>query len=198
MQIFFIRHGKTQWNLERRLQGQNGDSPLLDASYVEMERIHDQLKPINFDRVLTSPQPRAIKTLERLTDLPYNTDSRLSEWNFGEVEGMEIVEAVARYPQEMYDSRNALDRFDGSVFGAESVDSVLARFDSLLAELRTNRRERVLLIGHGASGTAGLRHWLGYDKSQLRAVGGIDNLRLTLLETAENRQIICQKWNEEI
>ncbi|MGL5342822.1 MAG: histidine phosphatase family protein, partial [Lactococcus garvieae] len=33
MKIYFVRHGKTQWNLEKRLQGQKGDSPLLPESY---------------------------------------------------------------------------------------------------------------------------------------------------------------------
>ncbi|MCB6775816.1 histidine phosphatase family protein, partial [Phocaeicola dorei] len=29
MELYFTRHGKTQWNQERRFQGSNGDSPLL-------------------------------------------------------------------------------------------------------------------------------------------------------------------------
>ena len=33
MELYFTRHGKTVWNLERRVQGSNGDSPLLAASY---------------------------------------------------------------------------------------------------------------------------------------------------------------------
>ncbi|MDU1934420.1 MAG: histidine phosphatase family protein, partial [Streptococcus thermophilus] len=28
MRLYFVRHGKTQWNLEGRLQGSKGDSPL--------------------------------------------------------------------------------------------------------------------------------------------------------------------------
>lgn len=27
MELYFTRHGKTEWNLERRFQGSNGDSP---------------------------------------------------------------------------------------------------------------------------------------------------------------------------
>ena len=30
MKLYFVRHGKTQWNLEGRFQGANGDSPLLE------------------------------------------------------------------------------------------------------------------------------------------------------------------------
>ena len=36
MKLYFIRHGKTQWNLEGRFQGANGDSPLLETSIEEV------------------------------------------------------------------------------------------------------------------------------------------------------------------
>ena len=29
MKLYFVRHGKTEWNLEGRLQGAKGDSPFL-------------------------------------------------------------------------------------------------------------------------------------------------------------------------
>lgn len=32
MKLYFVRHGKTEWNLEGRLQGAKGDSPLLEES----------------------------------------------------------------------------------------------------------------------------------------------------------------------
>ena len=34
--LFFVRHGKTEWNLEGRYQGAHGDSPLLPQSLEEM------------------------------------------------------------------------------------------------------------------------------------------------------------------
>ena len=60
MRIYFVRHGKTEWNLARRLQGQKGDSPLLPESYEAIERVHKFLEPIEFDKVLSSPQKRNI------------------------------------------------------------------------------------------------------------------------------------------
>ena len=36
MELYFTRHGKTQWNLERRFQGREGDSPLLPESLAEV------------------------------------------------------------------------------------------------------------------------------------------------------------------
>ena len=112
MRIYFVRHGKTEWNLARRLQGQKGDSPLLPESYEAIERVHKFLEPIEFDKVLSSPQKRALITADLLTNQSVSTDKRLSEWNFGELEGWFISDAIAKYPKEMHDSRFELDQFD--------------------------------------------------------------------------------------
>jgi Fructose-2,6-bisphosphatase len=37
--LFFIRHGRTKWNLEGRYQGAHGDSPLLTESLHEIEEL---------------------------------------------------------------------------------------------------------------------------------------------------------------
>ena len=34
--LYFIRHGKTEWNLGGRYQGARGDSPLLDLSLIHI------------------------------------------------------------------------------------------------------------------------------------------------------------------
>lgn len=39
MKFYFVRHGKTQWNLEGRFQGANGDSPLLEESVHDLEKL---------------------------------------------------------------------------------------------------------------------------------------------------------------
>ena len=88
MKFYFVRHGKTQWNLEKRLQGQKWDSPLLPESYEAIARVNERLgQMVQFDKVISSPQPRAVTTAKLLTALPVNTDIRLSEWNFGQLEG---------------------------------------------------------------------------------------------------------------
>ena len=47
--VYLIRHGKTQWNLESRYQGANGDSPLLKDSYREIELLASSLQRIPFE-----------------------------------------------------------------------------------------------------------------------------------------------------
>ena len=148
-----------------------------------IKRVHKFLEPFDFDKVLSSPQKRALTTADLLTNQSVSTDKRLSEWNFGELEGWFIRDAIAKYPKEMHDSRFELDQFDGSAFGAESVTSVLARFDSLAEDLLNSKMDNVLLVGHGASGTAGMRHLAGFPIAELRSVGGLANNTVTVLES---------------
>ncbi|MBL3716463.1 histidine phosphatase family protein [Lactococcus muris] len=198
MKIYFVRHGKTQWNLEKRLQGQKGDSPLLPESYEAIARVSEKLSQIvRFDRVISSPQARAITTAELLTDLPVEKDPRLSEWNFGQLEGQLVADALLKYPKEMYASRNELQNFDGRHFGAETVEQVLNRFDSLALDLRKDEAENILLVGHGASGTAGMRHLAGFPLWELRAAGGLANNSVTVLEAKEKGFQITH-WNQEL
>ena len=39
MKLYFVRHGKTLWNLEGRFQGASGDSPLLEKSIETLKQL---------------------------------------------------------------------------------------------------------------------------------------------------------------
>ena len=52
MKLYFTRHGKTEWNQEMRLQGMHGDSPLLQESFEEIEKLGQHLKEIPFTMIL--------------------------------------------------------------------------------------------------------------------------------------------------
>ncbi|WP_019791987.1 histidine phosphatase family protein, partial [Streptococcus sobrinus] len=62
MRLFFVRHGKTQWNLEGRFQGSKGDSPLLEESVENLKKLGHYLSAIHFDKVYTSDLKRARDT----------------------------------------------------------------------------------------------------------------------------------------
>ena len=61
MKLYFVRHGKTEWNLEGRLQGAKGDSPLLKESVEQVRELGHYLSDTHFDLVFSSDLPRAKK-----------------------------------------------------------------------------------------------------------------------------------------
>ena len=61
MKLYFVRHGKTQWNLEGRFQGANGDSPLLETSIKELHLLGKHLSHIKFDKIFSKSMHYALE-----------------------------------------------------------------------------------------------------------------------------------------
>jgi probable phosphoglycerate mutase len=106
--FYFVRHGETEWNAERRLQGQL-DIPLNDAGRRQSAQCAGTLRgliatrrkaPADFAFV-SSPLSRARETMEILRsglDLPrdgYAIEPRLAELSFGRWEGLTYAEVRA-------------------------------------------------------------------------------------------------------
>ena len=107
--LYFARHGETDWNRERRLQGQH-DIPLNALGRVQASRCGELLRELlersgrpaaEFDYV-SSPLGRARETMElmlaamALDPSAYRTDARLMEMSFGRWEGFTFAELQAR------------------------------------------------------------------------------------------------------
>ena len=60
MKIYFVRHGKTEWNLEGRFQGAKGDSPLLSEARDELAELGVFLQNVPFDAAFSSDLKRAV------------------------------------------------------------------------------------------------------------------------------------------
>ena len=98
--LYFVRHGETDWNRERRLQGQH-DIPLNPLGRTQAQRCGAMLRELlgkdgvgiaDYDYV-SSPLGRARETMEIMRGVigldpsAYRTDARLMEMSFGRWEG---------------------------------------------------------------------------------------------------------------
>ena len=107
--LYFARHGETDWNRERRLQGQH-DIPLNALGRVQASRSGELLRgllerdgrPAAQCDYVSSPLGRARETMELmraamgLDPEAYRTDARLMEMSFGRWEGFTFAELRAR------------------------------------------------------------------------------------------------------
>jgi uncharacterized phosphatase len=89
--IYVIRHGQTDLNKERRMQGRLG-FPLNEIGIEQAERLRDELRDIKFDIVYSSPQERAIQTAEIATGQTAMIDPRLDVFNVGEADRLKTSE----------------------------------------------------------------------------------------------------------
>jgi len=107
--LYFVRHGETDWNRERRLQGQH-DIPLNALGRQQASNCgsilldlfaRDGRSPAEFD-FISSPLGRARETMELMRSTlglepeDYRTDARLMEMSFGRWEGFTFAELQRR------------------------------------------------------------------------------------------------------
>ena len=201
MKLYFIRHGRTVWNLEGRFQGASGDSPLLSESIDILKQLGQHLKKIHFDTIYSSDLPRAVKSAEIIqsqlqSPCPLKSIPNLREWQLGKLEGLKIATLNAIYPQQIKAFRSNLAQFDTRMFEAESLYSTTQRTIQFIKSLKGSTAENILIVGHGANLTASLRTLLGYKEAHLRKEGGLANASLTVLETENFETFTLERWND--
>ena len=201
MKLYFVRHGRTLWNLEGRFQGASGDSPLLPDSIDILKQLGQHLKEIPFDTIYSSDLPRAVKSAEIIQSqlqapCPLKSIPDLREWQLGKLEGLKITTLNSIYPQQIKAFRSNLAQFDTRMFEAESLYSTTQRTIRFIKSLKESPAERILIVGHGANLTASLRTLLGYKEAHLRKDGGLANASLTVLETDDFETFTLERWND--
>ena len=201
MKLYFVRHGRTVWNLEGRFQGASGDSPLLSESIDILKQLGQHLKKIHFDTIYSSDLPRAVKSAEIIqsqlqSPCPLKSIPNLREWQLGKLEGLKIATLNAIYPQQIKAFRSNLAQFDTKMFEAESLYSTTQRTIQFIKSLKGSPAENILIFGHGANLTASLRTLLGYKEAHLRKDGGLANASLTILETHDFETFTLDTWND--
>ncbi|MBT5616514.1 MAG: histidine phosphatase family protein [Microbacteriaceae bacterium] len=99
--FFLVRHGETEWNRVRRIQGVS-DIPLNDTGRAQAAALGDILVGHNFDLIVSSPLSRADETAriiaQRLGMPAPITVPDLIERNYGEAEGSSGADLDRRYP----------------------------------------------------------------------------------------------------
>lgn len=194
--LYFVRHGKTEWNLEGRYQGATGDSELLPESYDQIKQLGKYLKDqkIVFDHVYASPIKRARRTA--LGVWPYlagnpqlTLKSSLKEFALGQWEGRKFTEIEAENPALFDAFRNHPEKWDGPSIGAETFEEVIARFTATIknAVASNDADANLMFVSHGAAITAVTGALVGIPLADLRARGGLSNTSLTILETHDNQ-----------
>lgn len=205
MKLYFVRHGKTVWNLERRFQGMTGDSPLLEESYEQTAILGDYLADIEFKKVLVSPSKRAQDTAKGIIEknknpLIIDTDKRLYEWKLGNLEGREIEKVTEQFPEQIFAFRNNPAEFDGSIFGAENVFDVIARIKEVVVDLDNDPtispNDNILIVSHGATLTSSIQSLIGTPNDQLRKDGILSNSSLTIVDVKNPDNIELIEWNK--
>lgn len=170
MNIYLIRHGETDWNKDYRFQGQV-DIP-LNAYGIELaEKTAEALKSVPFQAAFSSPLNRAVQTAQILIrdrKIPFETDARLKEINFGVYEGTIVPPGLtAADSNPLYDFRKQPENYIPGENG-ESLQALYKRSASFLQEKILPLEQifqTILIVGHGALNRSILNPIAGYPLS---------------------------------
>lgn len=129
MKFYFARHGQTDWNTLRKVQGTT-DIPLNENGIRQAYQLCDYLKEnsISFTKIYSSYQTRAVQTAEIAAEqfnTGYETVKGLEEMNLGLFEGHTWDEILSMYAEE-FELWQADRRYSTSP-GGESYQMVLER-----------------------------------------------------------------------
>ncbi len=150
LKLHIVRHGQTDWNAIRRVQGQR-DSELNDIGRQQAADVRDQLQSMDFAAVFVSPLLRTRQTAdilcaERNNELHYIDD--LKEMGLGEWETHMWDDVREAWPEQHAIFRETPHLF--TMPSAESVQQVSERGQRAVAHIRSQVTEGdVLVVSHG-------------------------------------------------
>ncbi len=151
LEMYFVRHGETEWNALGRYQGRS-DVPLSGRGRAQAAFLAERVASIKPRSVFFSPLSRARETakialqvwekVERATPL-----ESLQEWDFGLWEGLSV-----RAIEETYGSAYARWRENPegeTPQGGESLQELRARVRGALKTIQETGLSPVLVVTHG-------------------------------------------------
>jgi probable phosphoglycerate mutase len=148
--LLVVRHGETDWNRERRLQGQL-DVPLNAHGEAQAAALGMALEAEPLDAIYSSDLSRALQTARALAagrPLTVRTEPQLRERHFGEFQGLTYAEVAERHPEGFAAWQARVP--DHAPRGGERLADFHARVvDIALGLARRHPGGRIALIAHG-------------------------------------------------
>lgn len=196
-----VRHGETEWNRARRIQGQS-DPPLNEHGSAQAARLSARLSVRQagtaFSAVYASDLTRTMQTAEAVvgdSGLAVEPVPELREFAYGEWEGLTFAEAEARDPG-VFAERMMRQNAEYAPPDGESVGEVVARVRAFhdCVRARHGSGENVLVVGHGGSLPALLVCLLGIPAEHLVRFR-LNTASLSVVGTFSDAGVL-ELWND--
>jgi broad specificity phosphatase PhoE len=141
MNIYLLRHAETKENINGMLSSTSGDT-LSGRGIEQSMTIVDKLQPLNIDRILCSPYPRAVKTIE-----PYsNKVNKTIEVHPCLAEGQLILEASTQQEHPTYELVASDYRYP---IKSETAGQFLSRAKEATNLILAQNKSNILVVSHG-------------------------------------------------
>lgn len=145
--VILVRHGETDWNQVRRIQGGNSDTQLNKRGKQQAESVASRLKQEAIQAIYSSPLQRALNTAQAIArhhQVEVKIDPALKEIDAGELEGTTIGDIGKRLDELLVSEAEGKPIF--KTYGGESLAEVQQRLWSIIQHLVSQHRDGVIVV----------------------------------------------------
>jgi probable phosphoglycerate mutase len=145
VRVILVRHGETDWNVARRIQGGGSDTPLNERGNRQKDCLALRLKGENIGAVYSSPLKRALDTAQaiaRYHNLEVVVEPSLREIDVGELEGASVLEMGKHLDEVLTGHGQGMPRMPGG----ESIQHVQTRVWGTVKRLAEKYPDGTLVV----------------------------------------------------
>ena len=150
LQVYLVRHGETEWNAARRIQGQS-DSPLTEKGIFQAQQVAERVRNEGITHVIASDLGRTKRTAEIIADAcgcKVLTDPRLRELHMGVLETRNLDGLTGE--EEAWRKQMVDGTPEGRIPQGETMSELAARMhEALNSCLDLPPGSKPLLVSHG-------------------------------------------------
>jgi broad specificity phosphatase PhoE len=169
MKLILVRHGETEWNKQRRIQGSRSDTRLSQEGLKEADRLAAALRTERIDAIYSSPLKRAAETAQIIAEacrLRVQLFDELKEIDVGELDGLFERELTGRYQDAWKGLREG--NASAPLPGGESLQDVQKRTSWAVDRILERHIDgTVVVVGHLLANLAIVCQVLGMDLGQV-------------------------------
>jgi broad specificity phosphatase PhoE len=147
IKFILVRHGETEWNRVRRIQGSASDTPLSETGKRQAECLALRLKDEKIQAIYSSPLQRALDTAQAIAhyhQLAVTSLPSLKEIDVGELEGVLSAELRQRFDELI--CRNDDNQEWVKLPGGESVSDVQKRAWETVKSIAAQHSEGTVVV----------------------------------------------------
>ena len=198
--IYFVRHGKTEWNNQFRYQGAT-NVPLCAEGREQARRAGLRLSRLKIETIICSPLDRAFETARCIASFHHSVrvekNPLLTEVNFGSWEGLTVPEIKAHSGEELF-YKWRMNELHVSAPGGEDADAVYERASRAAGELLSRSEKLIVVVGHGAMFRALFLPLLGIPRSNIFWKMRIDNCSVSAAGVDNNGRATLSFLNDTL
>ncbi len=149
-EIFILRHGETDYNAQRIIQGRGVNSDLNRKGRAQGMAFYDKYKGEEFEVVLTSELKRTQQTVASFINdgIPWEKHGEIDEMDWGIHEGKKGTPAMKNDYVAMTTAWKS-GNYNYRIEGGESAQELADRLTIFVNHLKTRAEEKILVCSHG-------------------------------------------------